>query len=233
MAGDLRRLTQFGAFFTVDSPDGCDGWRPLRMLLDGPTLDERVARVRAALSASAGGEIELRVAASTMALSVFARLVSPVLGAAALNLRLPAPSLDSTWWQPVDRGPFPLAVSRSDTEAVPAGLVTDVLLPIAECLGGRYGLSMLILRGNVASAVFGAVSVISSTRVDLSRAAWRVAGSLLSGPLAGTGELLLRPGPGGQPTPRFVRSSCCLYYRVPGGGYCGDCVLARRTGRGL
>ncbi|MEC4021033.1 (2Fe-2S)-binding protein, partial [Streptomyces sp. H27-D2] len=23
----------------------------------------------------------------------------------------------------------------------------------------------------------------------------------------------------------FVRRSCCLYYRVPGGGMCGDCVL--------
>ncbi|MEU7551440.1 (2Fe-2S)-binding protein [Streptomyces sp. NPDC044571] len=25
----------------------------------------------------------------------------------------------------------------------------------------------------------------------------------------------------------FVRRSCCLYYKVPGGGFCGDCVLRR------
>ena len=31
----------------------------------------------------------------------------------------------------------------------------------------------------------------------------------------------LRPGR----RARFKRTSCCLYYRVPGGGYCGDCVL--------
>ncbi|MFD2121439.1 (2Fe-2S)-binding protein [Streptomyces cirratus] len=26
----------------------------------------------------------------------------------------------------------------------------------------------------------------------------------------------------------FTRRSCCLYYRVPGGGLCGDCVLRTR-----
>ncbi|MGH3410268.1 MAG: (2Fe-2S)-binding protein [Streptosporangiaceae bacterium] len=24
----------------------------------------------------------------------------------------------------------------------------------------------------------------------------------------------------------FRRHSCCLYYRLPGGGLCGDCALA-------
>ncbi|TDD91462.1 hypothetical protein E1293_02390 [Actinomadura darangshiensis] len=24
-----------------------------------------------------------------------------------------------------------------------------------------------------------------------------------------------------------MRNNCCLYYRVPGGGMCGDCGLAR------
>ncbi|WP_372507037.1 (2Fe-2S)-binding protein [Actinomadura madurae] len=27
----------------------------------------------------------------------------------------------------------------------------------------------------------------------------------------------------------FVRNNCCLYYRVPGGGMCGDCGLARNV----
>ena len=230
-SSDLRGLLQFGAFFAVGSLDSSEGWRQLGTLLDGETLDERVARVRAALTASAGGEVELRVAVSTMSLGLFARLVSPVLGAAALKLRLPRPSLDSTWWQPADRGPLPLALSGPDTEAVPAGVITDVLQPIAEYIGGRYGLSMLVLRGNAASAVFGAVAVIRSVRVDLFAAVRGLAAELLSGPLAGTGELCLGPGSDNEPAERFIRSSCCLYYRVPGGGYCGDCVLARRGGR--
>ena len=29
----------------------------------------------------------------------------------------------------------------------------------------------------------------------------------------------------------FRRRSCCLYYRVPGGGLCGDCCLDRPPGR--
>lgn len=41
----------------------------------------------------------------------------------------------------------------------------------------------------------------------------------------GTGTFLHEEGLGVA----FVRRSCCLYYQVPGGGLCGDCVL--RTGR--
>jgi ferric iron reductase protein FhuF len=43
---------------------------------------------------------------------------------------------------------------------------------------------------------------------------------LRSGPLAGTGR---RRDDG-----TFVRRSCCLFYRVPGAGTCGDCVLDDR-----
>ncbi|WP_350325223.1 (2Fe-2S)-binding protein [Streptomyces katrae] len=51
-------------------------------------------------------------------------------------------------------------------------------------------------------------------------------GALLAdgGALAGTGSFVHEPGLGVA----FVRRSCCLYYRVPGGGLCGDCVLRTR-----
>ncbi|MCQ8769602.1 (2Fe-2S)-binding protein [Streptomyces sp. AA8] len=39
----------------------------------------------------------------------------------------------------------------------------------------------------------------------------------------GTGTLV--PGPAPRSAPSFVRSTCCLYYRVLPGGMCGDCVL--------
>jgi ferric iron reductase protein FhuF len=35
-------------------------------------------------------------------------------------------------------------------------------------------------------------------------------------------------GSGGWTGKTFRRSTCCLYYKVPGGGYCGDCVLLDR-----
>ncbi|MFC9282623.1 (2Fe-2S)-binding protein [Streptomyces collinus] len=33
-----------------------------------------------------------------------------------------------------------------------------------------------------------------------------------------------------HPAPAFRRRSCCLYYRVPGGGICGDCCFTRPPG---
>jgi ferric iron reductase protein FhuF len=31
-----------------------------------------------------------------------------------------------------------------------------------------------------------------------------------------------------QLPPEFVRNSCCLFYRLPEGSLCGDCVLRVR-----
>jgi hypothetical protein len=49
--------------------------------------------------------------------------------------------------------------------------------------------------------------------------------------LRGTGQYV-------QPDPArarwsLARRSCCLLYRVPGAGICGDCVLRRDTDRHL
>jgi ferric iron reductase protein FhuF len=42
-------------------------------------------------------------------------------------------------------------------------------------------------------------------------------------PFAGFGRFVADPGhPSGI---GFARTTCCLYYRVPGGGKCADCVL--------
>lgn len=218
LAADLAAL---GRFFAVHRPAGppAGPWRRLRDLLDPATLDERVTAVRTALSRLAGTDVEPRVAASTMSLGLFARLISPVLGAAVLGVGLPRPTLNQAWWQPVAGGPWPLALTGPDLPPDPATLLSDIVEPIADAIAERCSLSMRILSGNAASAVFGAVTMIGSARPDLAPAARDTARALLAKPLAGTGDL--RDG-------RFVRSSCCLYYRIPGGGYCGDCVLAAR-----
>jgi ferric iron reductase protein FhuF len=73
--------------------------------------------------------------------------------------------------------------------------------------------------GNAASAMTAALRVLAAVRPGISTAARSMAGTLLGlGALRGTGELT---GPGLE----FARRSCCLYYRVPGGGLCGDCPL--------
>ncbi|MDH6125407.1 (2Fe-2S)-binding protein [Kitasatospora sp. GP82] len=43
-------------------------------------------------------------------------------------------------------------------------------------------------------------------------------------PLRGTGTVSHRRA-------SFRRSTCCPYYRVPGSGLCGDCVLPTAPGR--
>jgi hypothetical protein len=213
------QLPALGPFFAVQRATGPGLWRPLRDLLDPAALDERVTSVRTALARLAGGDVEHRVAASTLSLGLFARLISPVLGSGALGVDLPRPSLDGTWWHPVDAGPWPLALTGPSVTPDPAAVLTDVVRPLADALAAQHSLSMQILWGNAASAVFGAVAMIRSTRPDLFPRVRGIAHTLLSGPLAGTGELRGR---------RFVRATCCLYYRIPGGGYCGDCVLAHR-----
>lgn len=218
---DQAELGMLGPFFAVGRDLDGPGWLPLRALLEGPALDERVAHVGAVLGRLAGTEIEPRVAASTLSLGLFARLVSPVLGAAALGLPLPRPTLDDAWWRPVEAGPWPLALTgpgdlAEPEDADPEALLTDVVAPLVERLAASYSLSRKIGWGNAASAVFGAAGMLARARPDLARAARATAEGLLAGPLAGTGD----------PGPPFVRRSCCLYYRIPGGGYCGDCVLA-------
>jgi hypothetical protein len=210
------KLSQLGPFFALqDVADGAD-WRPLADLYDGPSLDERVGFVARYLGGMAGTEVEPRVAASTMSLGLFARLVAPLLGARALGMALPALHPEGTFWRPVEGGPWPLALTGPATAPDPAHGVNEVILPLADVVAERFSLSTHVLRGNLASAVFGAVRMIGAARPDLAHAAVGDGRALLHGPLAGAGEM----------HPEFVRTSCCLYYRVPGGGYCGDCVLA-------
>ena len=96
----------------------------------------------------------------------------------------------------------------------PVGLVTDAIAAMS--------VSRTVLRGNVASAVHGAATVIGTARPGLAgRAADLSAALLASPPLAGAGTVTA----GG-----FRRGSCCLIYRAaqpPAGAYCADCVLRR------
>jgi FhuF 2Fe-2S C-terminal domain len=106
-----------------------------------------------------------------------------------------------------------------------------------------------VLWGNVASALAGAAGMLADMYPDgqaahpgasgaagladragvAERAGVIVAQALAQPPLAGTGRLV-RPDP--EHARRFlVRHNCCLYYRIPGGATCGDCVLTPEPAR--
>ncbi|MFJ9519747.1 (2Fe-2S)-binding protein [Kitasatospora sp. NPDC101801] len=203
----LRRAAAVGPFFaTVEGPLP-DGFRPLAELAAPEFWRRRIAEVGERL-----GTDEPRVAASVAQLGVAARLWSVALGTAVLGgvvpdydrsyWRLP-PGGSLELWVPgvlLPDGPLAAALHRTVVERQLAPLAAGIraVTPVAEGL----------LWGNAASALAGAVRVLRSG----------------GGPAA---ELLDRPPLRGALTSAGRRTSCCLYYRVPGAGLCGDCVFDR------
>lgn len=215
MSEELAALGSYFALETLPDDPVATGWRPLAELLEPGPLEERVAYTAAYLSRLGNAPVEERVAASTVSLGLFSRLLSPVVGAAVLGVRLPPLTLTTMWWRPFESGPWPLAVQQ----AASAQAYEVPLRPLVERFASGFSLSRTVLWGNATSALFGAGAALRTTRPDLAPAAAAYARAALGRePFAGTGDVA---------DGRFVRRSCCLYYRVPSGGYCGDCVLAR------
>jgi hypothetical protein len=224
----LRAAAAVGPYFTWQPWTPADGWRPLTELTDGDVLAERVAAARAALIGMFGlaeDDVPERVIASVTFLGVASRLLSPPLGAVTLGGTLPVPSPGQLWWRPVPGGPWPIAYSGDPGEGdFVGGIVDSLVAPVLRAFGRRFLLSPQVLWGNVASALAGAAGMLGS------EAAGELVERVLAvPPLAGTGTLV-RPDPA-RPRRFLVRHNCCLYYRIPGGGTCGDCVLTSEAER--
>ncbi|WP_330261244.1 (2Fe-2S)-binding protein [Streptomyces sp. NBC_00539] len=220
----LRRLAAVGPFFRVpyrDTPPGA-GFRPLAELY-GDGLGPYVAEIGRRIGTGAG-----RVAASTAQFGIASRLWSLGLGCAALSGRVPDLGPDRVWWRLPGSGSLELWLPDPGCRAQGAESLGEIVpghLGVLDAqLRERFGVSPLVLRGNSASALVGALRVLMD-RIP-GGAAVRLAEALLAdgAPLGGTGTFLHEEGLGVA----FVRRSCCLYYRVPGGGLCGDCVLRTR-----
>ncbi|MDX2851624.1 (2Fe-2S)-binding protein [Streptomyces sp. PA03-3a] len=192
-----------------------------------PALTARVAEVGRRL-----GTPERRVAASLAQQGLAARLWSVALGPAALTDRMPDLSGGRLWWHPGRSAPDELWLP-DDAPRVPAGrLREDVLLghlvPLCESVHAVSGVAPGLLWGNAASALAGTLRVLHSwclgegARPGAAARAVALAEELMADPLLRDAGGLRLTGPG---APAYVRRSCCLYYRVPGGGLCGDCAL--------
>ncbi|KOG12121.1 MULTISPECIES: (2Fe-2S)-binding protein [Streptomyces] len=228
---DLVESGSVGGFFALRTipPEGGGAHRPLARLYageDGP-LTARVDRVAARL-----GTPERRVAASIAHLGLAARLWSTAIGPAALYGRFPDLAPGELHWDGALTSPDDLWWSGSATrpatvDELAAVVLEAHLVPLHAALRRDGGISPRLLWGNAGSALAGALRELSRwaavhRRPDAAeRAAALVSGLLARPELAGTVR-----------GPRLRRSSCCLYYRCPGGGLCGDCVFdhAPRTG---
>ncbi|WEV29364.1 (2Fe-2S)-binding protein [Streptomyces sp. 71268] len=221
-----------------------------RLAVAPPALRHRYTTVARRL-----GTDELRVAASLGFQGLAGRLWSLAVGCAALTGRVPDLDPRRLWWHPEHSAPRELWLPDADAtpdpvdptpvadlaERVRATVIDQHLAPLHRVAAATSGLSGALLWGNAGSALAGALGVLhgwlhaparpgDGVRAEDREAATVRARALArdlfaAEPLRSTGHW--SPGP----RPAFRRGTCCLYYRVPGGGLCGDCVLPRVPGR--
>ncbi|MGW0032329.1 (2Fe-2S)-binding protein [Streptomyces sp. NPDC003314] len=228
---DLVESGSVGGFFALRTtpPETGGAHLPLARVYageDGP-LTARVDRVAARLGAP-----ERRVGASVAHLGLAARLWSTALGPAALYGRFPDTDPAELYWDGALTSPDDLwwagSATRPGTAADLRAAVQEAhLVPLHAALRRDGRISPRLLWGNAGSALAGALRELTRWarahgRPDAADRAAALVAELLDHPdLAGTVR-----------GPRLRRASCCLYYRCPGGGLCGDCVFdhAPRTG---
>jgi len=215
----LADVARTGPYFSVGTdPEVADHplWRRFTEL-PGRALPDQIAAVRLRL-----GTREPRVAASLLFQGIAGRLWSPVLATAVLHGVIPDLDPARTYWRAASPGPILLAAPgvgslRADADAARRVVAERHLRPLVAAVRSATLVAEGLLWGNAASALVGALTVLAEAHPGRSATARRLAEELLGMPsLRGTGDL----GPEG-----FRRRSCCLYYRVPGGGMCGDCAL--------
>jgi hypothetical protein len=218
----LAEAAQIGPFFRLEilDDDAASGWRP-------------VADAVAGLVASTAVQLatdDVRVAASILHQGLAARLWSAVLGCGLLAGVVPdLGSLVVTAKPPISLGVTdPAGWTVTGTQQLASlslQIVDGQLTALRGALPAR--LADGLLRGNSASAMVGALSMVVRARPSHAEAAVALCRVLLScADLAGAG-VLADHGLG------FRRRSCCLYYRVPGGGLCGDCCFATAPAGGM
>ncbi|MCW2526805.1 MAG: hypothetical protein JWM76_1665 [Pseudonocardiales bacterium] len=235
----LVRTAELGPFFAVDLRMDGSGWLPLAELSRPEVLRDRVEAAREVIAERSGlalDEVEERATASIVFLGWAARLISPAVGCAVLSAQVPG--MADVFWQAGVGSPMPLAlpsadlagaVSASDlisacdlAQLVYQRAVIDAIEPLLDAVSKTFSLSSTVLWGDVASSVAGSAKLIAATRPELAPVTEELTDELLSqGPLQGKGAFTRE-----TPSRRaFRRTTCCLFYRIPGAGYCGDCVL--------
>lgn len=228
----LDDVARVGPFFAFEIAEP-GSWTPLSDLHDRPgPLGDRIGRVRETLGS------DDRVAASIMLQGLVARLVAAPLAAVVLHGVLPDPAglarrpdgddpwapglLDATG----TRTPDPVRDPAGAAAVLSAELLDGQVAPLVDAVRGLVPVSGHVLWGNVASSLAGAGRVLDPARPGVRPALLGVLDALLATTaLTGTGRLLRLEDDRPDTDWAFRRRSCCLYYRVPGGGTCADCVL--------
>ncbi|MFE2752125.1 (2Fe-2S)-binding protein [Actinosynnema sp. NPDC059335] len=209
----LRQVRGLSPFFALDVGRPDDGWHDGEALADrGPALPDALDRIAARYRTG-----ERRVAGSLFFLGYTARLLSPVVAARAVGGVAPDVRPANLWWR---YGPDGLQVRLKDP--LPGVGLAESLGPVVEALHATTRVARGLLWGNAGSSAAGALRTVHRGGVDCAALADEL---FAEPPLKGTGDFIPFPG-----EIAFRRRSCCLYYRLDGGGTCGDCPLPPRRG---
>jgi hypothetical protein len=235
VADSLLAAAELGPFFTiapVATREPTLTWHPLSAL-HTPTGREVLAAQLAVTSTVLGTE-ERRTVASILQLGAAAALCSPLLAVAAIEGYVPQLTPENLDFCYPARGPLQLALNAIPPPHTKAALLPELadqfiavaldglLAPFTAALTAVEQLPEQTLAGNAFSSLAAAARLIAPA--DAGQRA-RVLVDLVArrAPLlAGAGDLHWQQ-PGGHEY--FRRRNCCLFYRIPGGGTCGDCVL--------
>ncbi|MQA06039.1 MAG: ferric iron reductase [Streptosporangiales bacterium] len=220
-ANALERVAALGGHFTVavrDHPPPEGGWRQVTGLYDPATdaLRDLVDRTAGRL-----GTDDHRVAASILHQGYAARLWSVVLGCTAATGLVPILNPADTYWRSTEQSLVELlTVTPSATPVGEGPLDRTARLVAAGALDAHVEpLATAVRTATGVSALVGTLRVLAPH--GLGRMPTDIARVLFGTPAlrdGGTVDLAAEP-------PVLRRGSCCLFYRVPGGGLCGDCVL--------
>jgi iron complex transport system ATP-binding protein len=221
----LADIGEINEYFAIGTGPVGAGRLPVhRLYTDSALLEGVVERVRTRIGAT-----ERRVAVSTFFLGFAARLWSVGVGAVLGHRLLPELAADELLFREID-GRITLHIARpagwqgDNLEPMLADTVLDShLAPLSTALHQLGAISPELLRGNAASALLGAAAEYDRHRSAVSPGpGWQLARSLCADErLAGTVCFSKAA---------YRRTSCCLYYRAPRGGLCGDCVFTHVPG---
>ncbi|MCC3769946.1 (2Fe-2S)-binding protein [Streptomyces sp. UNOC14_S4] len=228
----LSELASVGPFFALRADGGVEDIAGYLSLAE---QTEDVVRRRVGIVTERLGTEDRRVAASVAFQGIAGRLLSVALGSAVLTGHVPDLGDARLVWDPARTAPddlwLPAPVSlpgSGDAAAlIRAHVVDGTLAELHRTFRAAVPVSGKLLWGNAGSSLAGSLRVLHAWCLgqgrpgDADRALGLTRALFEAPPLRGTGTLTAH-APGG---PAFVRTTCCLYYRVLPGGMCGDCVL--------
>ncbi|WP_425839728.1 (2Fe-2S)-binding protein [Streptomyces fractus] len=207
--------SRLGGFFALDTT-------ATRRLPDAPLTRAGLAE-RARTVNDRYATAEPRIGVSIAHLGLAARLWSPVLACALVHGIVP--TMRTVEWSgdgSALRLPRPEGRRAAELPSLAEAIHAEVDGVLERVENGlTVKVAPRLLAGNSASALVGSAAQLLRSRPDLRTELTRLTRELLeTGRLRDTGRIT-------GPDLTFRRRSCCLFYRAPNGGMCGDCCLVR------